>query len=85
MKKLIVLLIALVSSCGRVATDDVEQDGKEVIVVTSYKVEGSLYLHNVEKFVIEGHDYLVFSSKIAYPPTIVHSESCPCKNKEEGK
>ena len=86
MKKLLMLSFALVvSSCKQVATDDVVQDRKDTIVVTSYTVKWTQFYRHVEKFIIEGHEYLLFSSQIANPPFVVHSESCPCKNMENRK
>jgi len=86
MKKLLVLLLALVvSSCGQPSAEKEAQDGKETIVATIYTIEGSHYFRHVEKFIIEGHEYLVFSDKIANPPSVLHSESCPCKNREGKK
>ena len=86
MKKLLVLLLALVvSSCGQSSAEKEAQDGKNTIVATSYTIEGIHFYRRVEKFIIEGHEYIVFSSKIANPPFVVHSESCPCKNREGKK
>ena len=89
MKKLFVLLLALVvSSCGQSSAEKEAQNGKDTIVATTYTIKGSPFPHfphYVEKFIIEGHEYLVFGSKIAYPPFVVHSESCPCKNREGKK
>lgn len=86
MKRLLVLLLALVvSSCGQSSAEKEAQDGKDTIVATSYKVEGTLFYRKVEKFIIEGHEYIVFSSKVATPPFVMHSESCPCKNREGKK
>ena len=83
MKRLIILLIILViSSCGNCVTKSIEispKEERERIIVTTYKVDGTNRSTCVEKFVIEGHEYLVFGSKLANPPTVIHSESCPCK------
>lgn len=81
MKILFVLLSVLISSCVQPSAENEAQ----TIVATSYTIKGSQYYRRVEKYIIEGHEYLVFSSKIANPPFVVHSESCPCKNIEENK
>lgn len=77
MKKLI-LLLAVILLSGSCTTPNSKKENEEVIRPVEYKVIGTC--HNVQKWVIEGHEYLVFSSKLASPPTVIHSESCPCHN-----
>lgn len=76
MKKilLIIVLTILFCSCKQTSADY----ENNYIIASSYKVVGSSYCTDVEKFIIEGHEYLVFTSKVANPPTVIHSESCPC-------
>lgn len=82
MKKLILVLftVLLVSCCNNQQEDNIQGD-KDYITATRYKIVGSRYERTVEKFTIEGHEYLLFSSKLANPPTVIHNENCPCKNK----
>ena len=77
---LIFLLGAATACCqAEQAPKEPEQTEQGVVYATKYKVVGSPYRHDVEKFVVDGHEYLVFSAKVANPPTVVHSEACPCK------
>jgi hypothetical protein len=41
-------------------------------------IETEGYHYFIEKYVIEGHEYLLFSDRIASSPSVVHSASCPC-------
>ena len=80
MKALKFIIIALlVASCGQGENTESAETTDGVVTVRKYKVVGTDFFRNVEKYVIDGHEYLVFSSKIANPPTVVHSEACPCK------
>jgi len=74
-----IILALLVASCGQENEVEKSETTDGVVTVTKYKVVGTNFCHDVEKYVIDGHEYLVFSSKIANPPTVVHSEACPCK------
>jgi hypothetical protein len=77
-------MLAIISTCGsccdgsdtHIVTNEKPGSSLDVIPTSKYKVVGSYY--NVEKYVIEGHEYLIFSSKLANPPTVVHNENCPC-------
>lgn len=87
MKKLLLLLFALViTSCGGTVTNGtfstVQQKEKEAIVATKYPIQGGYNNYCVHKFVIEGHEYLLFGGNLATSPTVLHSESCPCRNKD---
>lgn len=73
------LLCALLTACSY--SNTVQKEEKPVCTVTGYEVVGSAYYRAVEKFTIDGHEYLVFSAKVANPPTVVHNECCPCKEK----
>ena len=50
--------------------------------VVKYDVESQWTSTWLEKYVIEGHEYLVFHNKIANPPFVIHSESCPCHERK---
>lgn len=86
MKKIVLVLSFLLSSpiitvnksCDEEDLSQYEEN--EIITVTKYKIVGTDYYRSVEKFVIEDHEYLVFGSKMGNPPTVIHSESCPCKS-----
>ena len=83
MKKIVLLLaVILLSGCCAKPGPEKEKAIKvdeEVIRPIRYNVGESF--HVVEKMVIEGHEYLMFSSKTSsHPPTVIHSESCPCHN-----
>ena len=75
-----IILSLLVASCGQAKDEETPITTKENVTVAEYEVVGTRYCHDVEKYVIDGHEYLVFSSKLANPPTVVHSEGCPCKD-----
>ena len=77
-----IILALLVAACGQendATMSEMSETTDGVVTATKYKVVGTNFFHDVEKYVIDGHEYLVFSSKIANPPTVVHSEACPCK------
>ena len=81
MKKLIlILLTAILLSCNN--TQITTTDEKEIITFSEYRIIGSNYYRSIEKCTIEGHEYIIFGSKLANPPTVVHNENCPCKNKQ---
>lgn len=53
------------------------------ITIMTYEIkgyEGTLY---IDKMVIDGHEYLLFSSKLANPPTVVHNMACPCNKTDD--
>lgn len=84
MKKIVLLLVVILLSVSCVKPNPKKEKAikvnEEAIRPIRYKVIGTC--HKVEKMVIEGHEYLVFSSNLANPPTVIHSESCPCHNNE---
>lgn len=81
-------ILPYILAIGFVASCEPRQQAPELpvkqepgfVYATRYTVIGSPFRHDVEKFVVDGHEYLVFSAKVANPPTVIHSESCPCKN-----
>lgn len=83
MKKLILILLtaAILLSCKN-NTQITKTDEKEIITFSEYRIIGSNYYRSIEKCTIENHEYIIFGSKLANPPTVVHNENCPCKNKQ---
>lgn len=84
MKKTFLILIAiamLMVSCTVKPTEEKKHEHPNKCVVTELEVVGTNFTRTVEKFTIEGHEYLVFTSKVANPPTVIHSESCSCHSK----
>ena len=79
MKKLIFILFALSLT---LACDGPTQEIKkemQVVQVERFKISPETHSSSrVEKWTIEGHEYLLFINKMANPPTVRHSESCPC-------
>lgn len=83
MKKLIFILSALLLTVACKGPAETTQKApakeKQVVQVEVFKsAPNSNTSSRVEKWTIEGHEYLVFYSKVANPPTVRHSESCPC-------
>ena len=48
-------------------------------ILVDYKIKHSDTRVWVEKIMVDDHDYLMFGSALANPPTVIHSENCPCK------
>ncbi len=48
-------------------------------ILVDYKIKHSNTKVWVEKIRVDDHDYLLFGSALANPPTVIHSENCPCK------
>jgi uncharacterized secreted protein with C-terminal beta-propeller domain len=73
------MMVAMVS-CGdttvnKQSTNQSNRPTKEVIhVIADYRFEGDY----VSKIMIDGHEYLVFSSRVTHPPTVIHNMACPC-------
>lgn len=74
MKKLIIILTVLLSSCGEVEPWETTPS-KEISTGTSHP--------DIEVTIIDGHEYLLFSkihpSGSSGGSGICHSESCSCK------
>ena len=73
------------AGCDQPVTTQVQpqttQSDKVAEVVVEYKIlpVGAGGRSWVDKWVIDGHEYLVFGSGLANPPTVIHNEACPCK------
>lgn len=48
-------------------------------ILVDYKIKHNDTRVWVEKISVDNHDYLMFGSSLANPPTVIHSENCPCK------
>lgn len=57
------------------------QSDKVAKVLVDYKIQptGSSGRCWVDKWEVDGHEYLIFGSGLANPPTVIHNEACPCK------
>lgn len=75
---IIVSLIFCVQACKENTHFKSEECQTGSVGVINYTVN-SRYYRTMEKFLVDGHEYLVFGAKLANSPTVVHSESCPCK------
>ena len=91
MKKIVIALTAALMfvSCGcdclvdnsSETTPKPQRDTATTIM--SYKIKGYEDALYIDKMTIDGHEYLLFSSKLANSPTVVHNMACPC-NKTDG-
>lgn len=89
MKKILFILFAflLMVACDpleqNVTSTPIQQVKSDNVaeVVAEYKIlpVGAGGCSWVEKWAIDGHEYLVFGSRLANPPTVIHNEACPCK------
>lgn len=78
---------AVVSACSGPAPEQTQQvvqnpKGPEkgyAEILVDYKIKHSDTRVWAEKIRIDDHDYLMFGSGLANPPTVIHSENCPCK------
>lgn len=86
MKKILLAFALLVTlmACSNPGTEQTQQKPKgpekgyaEILVV--YKIINADTRTWVEKIGVDGHEYLMFGSGLANPPTVIHSEKCPCK------
>jgi hypothetical protein len=69
MKKIIAIaILAIVYSCS---------EEREILPINEISVDG---YHTLKVVPFEGHDYLVLH-RMHHGSTIIHSESCKCKNK----
>jgi len=48
-------------------------------ILVDYKIKNNDTWVWVEKIRVDDHDYPMFGSGLANPPTVLHSENCPCK------
>lgn len=67
----IIALIGILCSCERRSPESEAQQ-------TTQEID-----RHIKKATIDGHDYLLFFGKVSVPPTVIHSESCPCKSENE--
>lgn len=87
-----VLIIAfnvaiVVSACNGPNTEQTQtvvqnRKGPEIgyaEILVDYKIKHNDTRVWAEKIRIDDHDYLMFGSGLANPPTVVHNEACPCK------
>ena len=89
MKKILLVFALLVTlvACGGPVPDQTQpvvqnqrcpkKEYAEILV--DYKIKHSDTRTWVEKIRVDDHDYLLFGSGLANPPTVIHSENCPCK------
>lgn len=74
------ITFGLVTACDERSEAAEKVETNKEIHVEEYKAVG---FHStdciIRKFIIEGHEYLMFSSGVASSPTVVHNENCPCK------
>ena len=90
MKKLLLALtlLATLVACSPTPTPEqtqtVEQNpnGPEkgyAKILVDYRIINSDTRDWVKKIRVDGCEYLMFGSGLANPPTVIHSEKCPCK------
>jgi len=90
MKKLLLafVLLATMVACSPTPTPEqtqtVEQNpnGPEkgyAEILVDYRIINANTRTWVEKIRVDDHDYLMFGSGLANPPTVLHNEACPCK------
>lgn len=48
-------------------------------ILVDYKIKHNDTRVWAEKIRVDDHEYLLFGSSLANPPTVIHSENCPCK------
>lgn len=76
------LMVACDSSEQNVTSTPKQQVKSDNVaeVVTEYKIlpAGAGGRCWVDKWVIDDHEYLIFGSGLANPPTVIHNEACPC-------
>ena len=71
------LLVASCAPKSEYGNSTTSKPEKEYIKVTKYEMGKSNSCTWVEKYEIEGHEYIVFHNKVANPPFVIHSASCP--------
>lgn len=75
-----IMNVLTITSCSPVDNQSYKGPEKETAeVLMKYNLKYSDHGTWVEKIRIDNHDYLVFGSGVANPPTVIHSEDCPCK------
>ena len=85
MKKIILLIAAMfaLSSCDMEKMYEPTTNEKGV----TEQLISTDATSSITKVTVEGHEYLVFKNSVYYGSSIavVHSESCPCHNKDVEK
>lgn len=88
MKKILLVfaLLTMLVACGPVQTSEQPMvqhpEGPEkgyAEILVDYHIRYNDTRVWVEKIGIDGHEYLMFGSGLANPPTVIHAETCPCK------
>ena len=88
MKKILLVLALLTTlvACSPAPTSEQpmvqKQRGPEkgyAEILVDYKIINRDTRTWVEKIGVDGHEYLMFGSGLANPPTVIHNEACPCK------
>ena len=51
-------------------------------ILVDYRIHGTSGKTWVKKIAVDDHEYLMFGSGLANPPTVIHSENCPCKRRK---
>ena len=79
------LVVALVS-CGP-ETETVTKAGTgttvdKIEVISDYGQISRNSQSWCKKIQVDGHEYLVFGSGLANPPTVIHNMACPCMSKD---
>lgn len=87
-KKILIMAISALTIClpmlvscnngGAVRTAKHPPVYDTIQVIRGYKAVGDTDL-TVEKLIIEGHEYWAIFGRLAGAPSVVHSETCPCK------
>jgi len=67
----VIALIGILCSCERRSPESEAQQ-------TTQEID-----RHIKKATIDGHDYLLFFGKVSSAPTVIHSESCPCKSENK--
>ena len=86
-KSVLVCLIAFLMAGCDVQPQDNSQKLKDstkrtstkpsAVRISTYDVKSSRDYY-IEKYEIDGHEYLLFAGRLASSPAAVHSASCPC-------
>lgn len=75
MKKILILLVAIICCCG-CSTGITKEEPTQNINIKYYYKDPSLRFYTAE---IERHLYVIYSG--SHNGGIIHAEHCPCKNK----
>lgn len=86
MKKIfsIIILAIFASACSNVGTnsDSIQNNIQTHTRWQTVEVKAEYDVYNscthIRTIVLDGHEYYMFTSNIANPPYVIHSEACPC-------